>query len=121
VVARSVRAFLDEPRNAALLDRLEDLGVRPVAEPAAPAARSDGLAGQTFVITGTLDAMSREAAAEAIKTRGGKVTSAVSRKTTWIVVGRDAGTKLDKARELGVQELDEAAFLTHIMEDRVDE
>jgi DNA ligase (NAD+) len=65
--------------------------------------------------------MSREAAAEAIKTRGGKVTSAVSRKTTWIVVGRDAGTKLDKARELGVQELDEAAFLTHIMEDRVDE
>ena len=118
VVARSVRTFLDEPRNGELLDRLAELGVRPRAGPAAPAVASDALAGQTFVLTGTLDAMSREAAAEAIKARGGKVTSSVSRKTSWIVVGRDPGSKLEKARELGVAELDEAAFLAHIMDDK---
>ena len=120
VVARSVRTFLDEPRNGALLDRLAELGMQPRTEPAAGAAAvaSDALAGQTFVLTGTLDAMSREAAAEAIKARGGKVTSSVSRKTTWIVVGRDPGSKRENARELGVAELDEAAFLAHIMDDK---
>jgi DNA ligase (NAD+) len=116
VVARSVRSFLDEPRNATLLDRLAAAGVRmedDAGDDAPPAVQP--LAGQTYVITGTLDAMSREAAAEAIVALGGKVSSTISRKTTGLVVGRDAGSKLDKARALGVPELEEAAFLALIM------
>jgi DNA ligase (NAD+) len=116
VVARSVRSFLDEPRNATLLDRLAAAGVRmedDAGDDAPPAVQP--LAGQTYVITGTLDAMSREAAAEAIVALGGKVSSAISRKTTGLVVGREAGSKLDKARALGVPELHEAAFLALIM------
>jgi DNA ligase (NAD+) len=119
VVARSVRSFLDEPANADLLRRLVDHGVRAVdPEPAeTPDAQpaSTPLAGQTFVLTGTLDSMSREDAANRIEALGGKVASSVSRKTTWLVAGRDAGSKLEKARALGVRELDEAGFLALIM------
>jgi DNA ligase (NAD+) len=117
VVARSVRAFLDSPPNQDLLDRLARAGVR--MEDAAPASRppaaSLSLQGQTFVLTGTLDAMSREQASERITELGGKVAASVSRNTTWLVAGRDAGSKLDKARTLGVAVLDEAAFLALIM------
>jgi DNA ligase (NAD+) len=116
VVAESVRAFLAEPRNASLIDRLAAAGVRMEDEPAPDqTAPRQPLAGQTFVITGTLDAVGREAAAERITALGGKVSGSVSRKTTWVVVGRDPGSKLDKARELGVATLDEAAFLALIM------
>jgi len=73
------------------------------------------LAGQTFVITGTLESMSREDAGDAIVRLGGKVVSSISRKTSGLVVGRDAGSKLDKARALGVRQIDEAAFLALIM------
>jgi DNA ligase (NAD+) len=118
VVARSVRAFLDEPANADLLRRLADHGVRtadpePDRAPAAPGAAP--LAGKTVVLTGTLDAMSREDAARRIEALGGKVAGSVSRKTTWLVAGRDAGSKLDKARALGVAILDEAQFQALIM------
>ena len=116
VVAQAVRGFLDEPRNVALLDRLAAAGVR--MEDDVPADRPAGVlpwAGQTFVITGTLAGMSREAAAEAIEAMGGKVGSSVSKKTSALIVGTDAGTKLDKARSLGVKELDEAQFLALIM------
>jgi DNA ligase (NAD+) len=67
------------------------------------------------VITGALDAMSRDEAQRQIEQRGGKVTGSVSKKTRYVVVGTDAGSKLEKARELGVETLDEAAFLTLIM------
>jgi DNA ligase (NAD+) len=116
VVGESVRLFLDEGRNSALVDRLAAAGVR--MEDEAPADGGPGvlpLAGQTFVITGTLSSMTREAAAEAIERLGGKVGSSVSKKTSGLVVGADAGTKLDKARALGVRELDEAQFLDLIM------
>jgi len=73
-------------------------------------------AGQTFVMTGTLESMTREAATEAVERLGGKVSSAVSKKTTYLVVGADAGTKLEKARALGVGELDEARFRALIMD-----
>jgi DNA ligase (NAD+) len=116
VVAKSVRAFLDEPRNQSLIDRLAAAGVRMEDERAAgdvPARRP--LAGQTFVITGTLDAMSREAAAERLAALGAKVSGSVSKKTAGIIVGKEPGSKLDKARALGVRELDEAGFLALIM------
>jgi DNA ligase (NAD+) len=118
VVARSVRSFLDEPANADLLDRLERAGVRMEDEASAePSPASLRLAGQTLVITGTLASMSREAAEEAIVRLGGKVSSSVSRKTSWLVVGADAGSKREKAQALGVKELDEARFLALIMND----
>ena len=116
VVARSVRAFFDEPRNAALVDRLAASGVR--MEDDAPAGGRTGpgpLAGQTFVITGTLDSMSREAASEALQALGARVSSAVSKKTTGVVAGKEPGSKLEKARAAGVPVLDEPAFLALIM------
>jgi DNA ligase (NAD+) len=69
------------------------------------------LAGSTFVITGTLTAMTREQAAEALSTRGAKVSGSVSKKTSFLVAGSEAGSKLTKARELGVPVLDEREFL----------
>ncbi|MEO8070163.1 MAG: NAD-dependent DNA ligase LigA, partial [Acidobacteriota bacterium] len=116
VVAEAVRAFLDAAPNQQLLDRLAQAGVRTEDEvSAAGLPERQPLAGQTFVLTGTLDAMSREAAAEAVQRLGGKVAASVSKKTTWLVAGHDAGTKLEKARALGVPELDEPAFLARIM------
>jgi DNA ligase (NAD+) len=73
------------------------------------------LAGKTFVITGTLAAMSREEAARQIEALGGKVTGSVSKKTSYVVVGTDAGSKLAKAEALGVTMLDEEGFLRLIM------
>ncbi len=115
VVARSVRSFFDEPRNADLVDRLVEAGLNTRGPEPGTAAAAQPLAGLTFVITGTLDTMSREDAAAAVERLGGKVTSSISRKTSRLVVGRDAGSKLDKARALGIVELDEAQFRTLIM------
>jgi DNA ligase (NAD+) len=116
VVAASVRAFLDEPRNQELIERLAAAGVQMVAESAGDSEPAhQPLAGQTFVITGTLDQLSREEAAERIQALGGKVTGSVSRKTHWVVVGREPGSKADKARELGVPTLDEPGLLALIM------
>jgi len=118
VVAKSLRAFLEEPKNAALIDRLAAAGVRMEDEAlpeGADAPQILPLTGQTYVITGTLASMTREAAAEAIERLGGKVGSSISRKTTGLIVGADGGSKIDKARALGVRQLDEAEFLTLIM------
>lgn len=109
VVAASVREYFDEPRNRELVARLREAGAQTVGKK--PAGTSAALAGKTFVLTGTLAAMPREEAAAAIEAMGGKVTGSVSRKTSYVVVGTDAGSKLDKARQLGVPILDEAAFL----------
>ena len=116
VVARSIRAFFDEPRNGVLVDRLAEAGVRMADTGPAGTAVLGPFAGQTFVITGTLESMSREAAAEAVERLGGKVSSSVSKKTTYLIVGAEAGSKLDKARALGVRELDEARFRALIMD-----
>jgi DNA ligase (NAD+) len=116
VVAASVRSFLDEPANAALLDRLREAGIRAHDEGEADQqVVHQPLAGKTFVLTGSLDAMSRDEAAVRIEALGGKVGSSVSRKTSYLVVGHEGGSKVTKARALGVPELDEAAFLALIM------
>ena len=109
VVARSVRGFLDEPRNRELLERLRGAGVRMESAVTVPLA-DQPLAGKTFVLTGTLASMSRDEGAAAIERLGGKVAGSVSRKTSYLVVGADAGSKLDKARELGVPILTEDEF-----------
>jgi DNA ligase (NAD+) len=109
VVAASIRTYFDSAENRRLLERLLASGIEwpPVERP-----QSTGtVAGKTFVITGTLEQMSRDAAREAIVARGGKVTGSVSKKTDYLVAGADPGSKLEKARQLGVEALDEAAFL----------
>jgi DNA ligase (NAD+) len=109
VVAAAVRGYLDEPRNRALIKQLAAAGLKmdaPIITGEAPGP----LAGKTFVITGTFSLLSREAATEAIQSRGGKVTGSVSKKTDYVVVGADPGSKLTKAETLGIRTLDEAAF-----------
>jgi DNA ligase (NAD+) len=108
VIAGAARTFFDRPETKALLEKLRAAGVR-LEEQRAP--RGGRLMGQTFVITGTLATMSREAAKERIEAEGGKVTNSLSQKTSYLVVGESPGTKLDKATKLGVATLDEAAFL----------
>ncbi|HXG89040.1 MAG TPA: NAD-dependent DNA ligase LigA [Vicinamibacterales bacterium] len=115
VLAASVRLWLDEPANRDLLGRLAQAGVRTDAPRREQPSGPQPLSGQTFVITGTLDALSRDDAQSRIEQLGGKVTGSVSKKTTYVVVGADAGSKLAKARELGVTTLDEPAFLKLIM------
>ena len=114
VLAASVRQWFDEPSNRRLLERLTAAGVRAEA-PARVRTGPQPLEGLTFVITGTLDAMSRDEAQRRIEDLGGKVTGSVSKKTNYLVAGADAGSKLEKARALGVTTLDEPAFLKLIM------
>ena len=113
VVARSIRAFFDEPHNRDLIERLAAAGVNMKGSEA-PAGLST-LAGRTFVLTGTLETMTREEATEAIAARGGKVSGSVSGKTSYLVAGADPGSKLEKARGLGVQVLTEDEFKALIM------
>ena len=110
VVAAHVREFFDEERNRLVIQALRAAGVRwPVIERTAVAA--DGpLTGQVVVITGTLATMSREEARDAARAAGAAVTDSVSKKTTLLVVGADAGSKLKKARDLGIRIVDEAGF-----------
>jgi DNA ligase (NAD+) len=117
VLAASVRAFADEPHNRALVAKLAAAGVNMVTRQPDPASAAPGrLGGKTFVLTGTLETMTREDAEAAIERLGGKVSGSVSKKTSYLVVGADAGSKLEKARSLGVATMDEAEFRTLIME-----
>ncbi|HLP16119.1 MAG TPA: NAD-dependent DNA ligase LigA [Bacteroidota bacterium] len=110
-IAESVIRFFADPHSRAMLGKLEHAGLRTSSETSAATAPDAPLRGKTFVITGTLESMSREQAKEAIEARGGKVSSSVSAKTSFVVVGADPGSKADKARKAGVEMLDEAAFL----------
>ncbi len=108
-IAESLVAFFADPRNAAEIKRLRELGLRWEAQAPRPAGGGP-LAGKTFVLTGTLAKMSRAQAKQRIGALGGKVSSAVSKKTDYVVVGAEPGSKLDKARELGLEILDEAGL-----------
>jgi len=116
VVAASVRAFAEESHNRELVSRLQQAGVRMTTELPEPTVEPVGrLAGKTFVLTGTLAKMSREDATAALEALGARVSGSVSKKTSAVVAGADAGSKLEKARQLGVEVLDEAAFQQLIM------
>ena len=117
VVGASLRAFFDESRNRDLLDRLRQAGVKMEGAVETP-VREAVLAGQTFVLTGTLSSISRDEARRAIEARGGKVTSSVSKRTSFVVVGADPGRKLAKAKTLGVPVLYEATFTETILRGR---
>ena len=111
VVARSIADFFAVDANRALVARLADAGLT-VAEDRDESAESlpAVFEGRVVVLTGTLESCTREEAADMIRARGGKVTSSVSKKTTLVVAGPGAGSKLDKARELGIEVWDEARF-----------
>jgi DNA ligase (NAD+) len=104
-VALSISRFFAEPRNRELVERLRAAGLQFTCESARP--KGGPLQGLTFVLTGTLPQLSRDEAKRLIEAAGGKVSGSVSRKTSYLVAGADPGSKLDKARELGVAVLDE--------------
>jgi DNA ligase (NAD+) len=99
-VAEEVAAFFSERRNLELIERLRAAGLHFTYQSTRP--KSGPLHGLTFVLTGTLPTLSREDAKRMIEAAGGKVSGSVSRKTKFVVAGEDAGSKLDKAKELGV-------------------
>jgi DNA ligase (NAD+) len=117
VVATHIRAFFDDPVNRKLIVDLQAAGVTWPA----PAAEPEGeqpLVGLSFVLTGTLESMSREQAEASLRALGAKTAGSVSRKTSYVVAGSDAGSKLRKANELGVAVLDESALLVILKEKR---
>jgi DNA ligase (NAD+) len=116
-IAASIFAYFRLRRNQDLLHRLRQAGLpfkgekKPRVVSGVPATQGGFFAGKTFVLTGTLDAMTRDEAKEKIESLGGKVTGSVSKKTDYVVAGAEAGSKLEKANELGVKVLNEKEFL----------
>jgi DNA ligase (NAD+) len=113
-IAASVAAWFAAERNQDLLDRLVAAGLNTEAEGGLPSA-PQVLAGKAIVLTGGLEGFSRDEAGRAIEERGGRVASSVSKRTDFVVVGSDAGSKAARAVELGIPTLDEAAF-AHLLE-----
>jgi len=111
VIARSVVQWQGDPRNRKLIERLRQANVNFKSELYKPQAASGAFFGKTFVLTGTLPHLKREEAAAKIEALGGKVSGSVSRKTDYVVAGAEAGSKLDKAQQLGVKIIDEAELL----------
>jgi DNA ligase (NAD+) len=112
VMAESVYRYFHDPRHRAVIDQLLTAGVRP--QPPAPKKTAGKLQGKTVVVTGTLKNFTRQEAEQAIREAGGKVSSSVSKKTDSVVAGEDPGSKLEKARSLGVEVLDETQFVKRI-------
>jgi DNA ligase (NAD+) len=111
IVAESIAGFLRERHNREVIGELRAAGVTWKEGPPPKPASAGPFAGKIVVLTGTLAAMTRDEAKERIEALGGRVTGSVSKKSDYVVAGADAGSKLDKARELGVQVLDEEKFL----------
>lgn len=107
-VAQAIVEFFAEPKNVALIGRLKEAGLTFAAE---KKVRTTTLEGMTFVLTGTLPTLTREVAKERIEAAGGRVSGGVSKKTSYVVAGEEAGSKLDRAKTLGVTVLDEAGLL----------
>jgi DNA ligase (NAD+) len=117
VVAAHVAAFFASPDHRRVIARLRKEGVK-WADVVRPSVAGQPFAGTTFVITGTLDSMSREEAQEALIALGAKVSGSVSKKTGYVVAGAEPGSKLRKATELGLKVLDEEQFLALLKENR---
>lgn len=111
IIAQSIYDFFHEERNVKMIEELKELGVNPVSK---VKPKSDKLTGKTFVLTGTLQNMTRDEASAIIKSHGGKTSSSVSKKTSYVLAGENAGSKLDKAQNLGVIILTEDDFLEMI-------
>jgi DNA ligase (NAD+) len=109
-VAQSVRDWFDDEGNIALCERLQTAAVRTEIERNIPETIDEKFAGKQFVLTGTLESLTRDEARDSIEARGGRVMSSVSKKTDYVIAGSEAGSKLDKAKALGVNVIDEAAF-----------
>jgi DNA ligase (NAD+) len=112
IIARSVVAYFGNASTRRLIEKLRRRGVNMEEPKARVAGRS--LAGATVVITGTLPTLSRTQASELVESHGGHVASSVSKSTTFVVVGEDAGSKLEKARSLGVETIDEAELVKRV-------
>ena len=110
VVAQSIRLFFDQLHNREVVEQLRAAGVAWDEHDGVAAAEPLPFAGRTFVLTGTLPTLGREEAKAMVEAVGGKVSGSVSKKTHWVVAGAEAGSKLDKARELGVPVIDEAGL-----------
>ena len=113
VIADSLVRWFGDPKNQALIERLRVMGLNFSSELYRPAEAVvvGPFAQFTFVLTGTLPTLTREKATALIESGGGKVSGSVSKKTTYVLAGEEAGSKLQKARELGVTVLDEPSFL----------
>ncbi len=107
-MAQSLKDWIGQNGNRALLHKLTNAGVKLVLPASSNAAQV--FAGKTFVITGTLPELGRDEAKQMIKDRGGKVRASVSRKTDYLLLGADAGSKYDEAKALGIAMIDETAF-----------
>ena len=114
--ADAIVDWFSKPGNQALIKKLFELEVWPVAEKGSGKVKQQYLNGKTFVITGTLPTLSREQAKDLIESNGGKTTDSVSKKTDYLVVGENAGSKLDKAISLGVPRIDEEGLRKMIAE-----
>jgi DNA ligase (NAD+) len=113
VLAEAVRRWFDEPRNAALIERLQAAGLKMSGERKVVPAGPQPLTGKSYVVTGTLASMSREEAQAKLESLGAKVTGSVSKKTTALIVGTEPGaSKVEKAATLGTATLDEAGLLS---------
>ncbi len=113
-IAESVYGFLQSEAGRETIERLREAGVKLSAAAPAQAPGERPLAGKTVVVTGTLPTLSRKDAEDAVKSAGGRAASSVSKNTDFVVVGENAGAKADKARQLGVETIDEAEFLKRI-------
>ncbi len=108
-VARSVYEYFQEKKHKDLIKKFNSVGI--TLDPSELAAKSQKLSGKSFVLTGTLDSMSRDEAKQKIRQLGGEISESVSKKTGYVVAGAEAGSKLEKAQKMGVTVLDEQAFL----------
>jgi DNA ligase (NAD+) len=111
IVALAIRTFFDQPHNREVVEQLRAAGIAWDENEGTADTSPKPLAGKTFVLTGTLPTLSRDDAKDRIEAAGGKVSGSVSKKTSYVVAGDEAGSKLDKARELGIELLDEAGLL----------
>ena len=110
IVGETVYRFMRERPNRELIGRLKAFGLRMESAGPPPDRPEQVFAGQTIVITGTLEGMTRDEAKEVIEDRGGRVTSSVSQKTAFVLAGADPGSKIEKAAKLGISVLDESSF-----------